>query len=122
MLNTYWALIFPSLTSLGGIFLMRQFMYGIPDQLLDAARIDGANEFRVVIDVIFPLALPVMSTYALMTLLRVWNDLMGPLFYVDNPPLLWTLQLVIMNLYSTGTFMYGSAYQDATGMRACLQD
>jgi len=117
ILNTFWALILPSLTSIFGIFLMRQFMLSIPNEYLEAARLDGANELQVVLSIIFPLSVPVMSTYALMTFLGVWNDLMGPLLYCDTPPTNWTLQLALYNLYSPTQFQYGSSYQDPTGLR-----
>ncbi|MCS7222151.1 MAG: carbohydrate ABC transporter permease [Anaerolineae bacterium] len=116
LLNTYWALILPSLTSIFGIFLMRQFISTIPDALLEAARIDGATEFQVVTRIVFPLSTPVMATYALFTFLGVWNDLIGPLIFL-NVPDKWTLQLALYNLARSYTFEYGSAYQDPTGMR-----
>lgn len=117
MLNTHWALIIPSLTGgIWAIFLMRQFMSTIPNAFIDAARIDGANEFQLITRVIFPLSTPVMATYALMTFLGVWNDLMGPLMY-NNKPENWTLQLALYNYAEAYSFEYGSAYGDPTGLR-----
>ena len=116
LLNTHWALILPSLTGVFGIFLMRQFISTIPDALLEAARMDGANEFQVVTRVVFPLAVPAMATYALFTFLGVWNDLIGPLIFL-NVPDKWTLQLALYNFSRSYSFEYGSAYQDPTGMR-----
>ena len=116
LLNTFWALILPSLTGIFGIFLMRQFMSTIPDALLEAARIDGASELELISYVVFPLSVPVMATYALFTFLGVWNDLIGPLIFVNKPDK-WTLQLALYNFSRTYTFEYGSAYQDPTGLR-----
>jgi len=117
LLNTHWALILPAVTgSIWAIFLMRQFMSTIPDAYLDAARIDGANELQMITRVIFPLSTPVMATYALMTFLGVWNDLMGPLMF-NNRPENWTLQLALYNFAASYSFQYGSAYQDPTGTR-----
>jgi multiple sugar transport system permease protein len=116
LLNTYWALILPALTGVFGIFLMRQFMSTIPDALIDAARIDGANELQVVTRIIFPLATPAMATYALFTYLGVWNDLMGPLIFMNQPGK-WPLQLALYYFAQSYTFEYGSAYQDPTGLR-----
>lgn len=116
LLNTHWALILPSLTSVFGIFLIRQFMSTIPDALLEAARMDGATEFQVVTRIVFPLSVPAMATYALFTFLGVWNDLIGPLIFL-NVPDKWTLQLALYSFSRSYTFEYGSAYQDPTGMR-----
>jgi multiple sugar transport system permease protein len=116
LLNTFWALILPSLTGVFGIFLMRQFMSTIPDALLEAARLDGASEFQVITKVVFPLSIPVLATYALFTYLGVWNDLIGPLLFVNKAGM-WTLQLALYYFASTFSFQYGSAYGDATGMR-----
>jgi ABC-type glycerol-3-phosphate transport system permease component len=95
---------------------MRQFMSTIPDALIEAAYMDGATELRVVTQVVFPLALPAMATYALFTFLGVWNDLFGPLLYA-NVKKWWTLQLALYNFQSQHSFQYGSAYQDHTGIR-----
>lgn len=117
LLNTHWALILPAVTgSIWAIFLMRQFMSTIPNAFLDAARIDGANELQMITRIIFPLSTPVLATYALMTFLGVWNDLMGPLLY-NNKPENWTIQLALYNFAQSYTFQYGSAYQDPTGIR-----
>ena len=116
LLNTFWALILPSLTGVFGIFLMRQFMTTIPDALLEAARLDGANEFQLITQVVFPLSIPVMSTFALFTYLGVWNDLIGPLLFVNKAGK-WTLQLALYYFAASYSFQYGSAYGDATGMR-----
>ena len=117
LLNTLWALILPSLTSIFGIFLMRQFISTIPDSLLEAARLDGANEFQVVTQLIFPLSLPAMATYALFTYLGVWNDLINPLIFLGTNSKAWTLQLALYNFSSSMGFQYGSSYQDPTGLR-----
>jgi len=116
LLNTHWALILPSLTSVFGIFLMRQFMGTIPDALLEAARIDGANEWQVITRIVFPLSVPAMATYALFTYLGVWNDLMGPLLFMNKPDI-WTLQLALYNFVQSYAFIYGATYQDPTGLR-----
>ena len=116
LLNTHWALILPSLTGIFGIFLMRQFISTIPDALLEAARMDGATEFQVITRIVFPLSVPVLATYALFTYLGVWNDLIGPLIFL-NVPDKWTLQLALYSFSRSYSFEYGSAYQDPTGLR-----
>jgi multiple sugar transport system permease protein len=117
LLNTLWSLILPSLTSIFGIFLMRQFISTIPDALLEAARLDGANEYQVVTQLILPLSLPSMLTYALFTYLGVWNDLINPLIFLGTNSKAWTLQLALYNFSSNMGFQYGSSYQDPTGLK-----
>ena len=76
--NTYLALIVPNLTSIFGIFMMRQFLITIPNDLLDAARIDGCDEFNVFSRVALPLALPGIATLIILTFMGVWNDFLWP--------------------------------------------
>ena len=74
------------------IFLIRQFMMGIPDELLDAARIDGASEFRIYWQIVLPLLKPVLATVVLFTFVWTWTDFLGPLIYLnDNSK--WTIML-----------------------------
>ena len=79
LVNTYWGVIIPSLASVFGIFLIRQFMLSIPQELLEAARIDGAGEWRIYWSVVMPLARPILATLAIFTFIGSWNDFLGPL-------------------------------------------
>jgi ABC-type glycerol-3-phosphate transport system permease component len=115
-IGTHWALIVPAVMGAGGWFLMRMFMSTIPSAYIDAARIDGAGEFRIVWDVIAPLSKPVILTHGLFTFLGVWNDLMGPLMYV-NAKGKYTLQMVLYRIQSSYNFVYGYAYGDTSGLR-----
>jgi len=84
-LNTYKGLIIPSMAWCAfGIFLNRQFIYSIPDDLIDAARIDGCSEFRIYISVILPLIKPVLATLAVFTFLQQWNNFVWPLVIIHN--------------------------------------
>jgi ABC-type glycerol-3-phosphate transport system permease component len=67
------------------IFLLRQFFRTIPEELADAARIDGCNEFTIFGRIIMPLAKPALITVAIFTFLGTWNDFMGPLLYITSP-------------------------------------
>ncbi len=67
------------------IFLFRQFFRGIPDSILDAARVDGASEFQIFYRIVLPLSKPVLATIAIFTFLWAWNDFLGPLLYLSNP-------------------------------------
>ncbi len=100
LLDTYAALILPFLTGPVGVFLMRQFISGIPDELLEAARIDGAGEFRLFARVILPLCGPALATLAILTFLASWNNFLWPLV-VSQSADLYTLPIAL-SLYSTG--------------------
>lgn len=79
VINTYWAVIIPSMASIYGIFMVRQYALSIPDSLLDAARIDGAGELRIYFSIVLPLIRPVLATLGIFTFLSAWNDFMWPL-------------------------------------------
>jgi len=97
LINSYWGVIFPSAATIFGIFLIRQFMLSIPDDLLDAARIDGAGEFRIYWKIVLPLARPVLVTLAIFTFMSSWNDFMWPLIVLtDNSK--YTLPVAVANL------------------------
>jgi len=100
LLNTYPALILPFLTSPLGVFLMRQFMMGIPDSLIEAARIDGAGELRIFFRVVMPLCGPPLATLGILTFLGSWNNFLWPLVAAQSEKM-YTLP-VALSLYSTG--------------------
>jgi multiple sugar transport system permease protein len=85
MLDSYWGLILPGAVSAFGIFLLRQFMMGIPDELLDAARIDGASEFTVYWRIMLPLCRPVLAATAIFTFMAAWEDFLWPLIIMSDP-------------------------------------
>lgn len=96
----YEALIVPSAVSVFNIFLVRQFMLGIPDELVEAARIDGAGEITIFTRIILPLARPALATVAILTFMGSWNDFFGPLLYLNRPDR-WTLQLGLLQFRGT---------------------
>ena len=77
--GTYWAVILPTAASAFGVFLARQFMIGIPRELLDAAKVDGAGPFRIFLQVVLPLCRPLIAVLTLLTVLSTWNDFAWPL-------------------------------------------
>jgi multiple sugar transport system permease protein len=84
--NTYWPLIVPSF--FGNpfyIFLLRQFLLGIPQEYADAARIDGASEGRIMTAVVLPLAVPALAAIAVFTFINTWEEFFLPLIYLDDP-------------------------------------
>ncbi|MEA2693254.1 MAG: multiple sugar transport system permease protein [Acidobacteriota bacterium] len=84
LVNSYWGAILPALASVLGIFLIRQFMLSIPQELLEAARIEGAGELRIYWTVVLPLARPVLATLAILTFMTTWNDFMWPLIVLTD--------------------------------------
>jgi multiple sugar transport system permease protein len=84
-LDSYWGLIIPSMTSVYGIFLLRQYMKSIPDELLDAAKMDGASDFRVYAQIILPLSGPALAAMAIFTFTYQWNDFFWPLITISSP-------------------------------------
>jgi multiple sugar transport system permease protein len=91
-LDSYWGVIMPNLVSPFGIFLLRQYMKSIPDELLDAARIDGAGHFRIYWKVILPLSRPALAALAIFTFQFWWAAFFWPLIVVSSPEL-YTLPL-----------------------------
>jgi multiple sugar transport system permease protein len=87
LINTYWAVILPSAGSIFGIFLIRQYTLSIPDALLDAARIDGAGEWRIYFSLVLPLIRPILVTLGVFTFMVTWNDFMWPLVALINSDL-----------------------------------
>jgi multiple sugar transport system permease protein len=84
MLNTYPGLILPFAMSAFGIFLMRQFILPIPDDLIAAARLDGASEFRIFIDIVLPQLRPAIATLTLLTFVFQFNEFLWPLVVVSS--------------------------------------
>lgn len=92
MLDSFWGILVPYSFSVWSVFFMRQYMKTIPDDLLDAARMDGASEFALYWKVMLPLCGPVLAAQAIFTFTFVWNDFFWPLIIIDSSELR-TLQL-----------------------------
>lgn len=84
-MDTQWGLIAPSLVNIYALFLMRQFIHGLPDELFEAARIDGAGEFRIFWMIVLPLVRPVLATLGVFVFLWHWNDFLWPLVITRSP-------------------------------------
>ncbi len=111
--DSYMGLIAPQLTSVFGIFLMRQFMRSIPDELLDAARIDGCNELGVFFRVVAPLALPGIATLIIFTFMGVWNDFLWPRLILSSNEL-YTLPLGLAQMQMRNTSNWGEVMAGTT--------
>jgi multiple sugar transport system permease protein len=84
LVDTPWAVILPTAAAPIGVFLMRQFILPIPDELLEAARVDGASEWRIFFQIVLPLVGPGLATLAIITFLPAWNALMWPLIVLTS--------------------------------------
>ncbi|MGQ9798192.1 MAG: carbohydrate ABC transporter permease [Ignavibacterium sp.] len=96
-INTYMAIIIPGLANIFGIFLIRQYCISIPDSIIEAARIDGANDFLIYRKIILPLLTPVLATLAIFTFLGTWNDFLWPLIVMTDDTM-YTLPVALANL------------------------
>ena len=102
LVNTYPGLFLPFLAGAFGVFLTRQFFQGLPDELLEAARIDGAGEFRIFFTIAMPLAAPVLATLGILTFLGSWNSFLYPLVMAQEPKM-YTLPVALAT-FSTGQY------------------
>jgi multiple sugar transport system permease protein len=92
LVNTHLSIILLQAFSAFGVFLMRQYYQTIPDELIEAARIDGLNEYRIWARIMLPLSRPAIASLGLLTFVATWNDYMGPFIYLTSNEL-WTVQL-----------------------------
>ena len=84
LVNTYAGVVVPAMAGIFGIFLVRQYALTIPDELLEAARMDGAGEIRIFASIILPLLAPILASLAILTFLGSWNDFMWPLIVLTD--------------------------------------
>jgi alpha-1,4-digalacturonate transport system permease protein len=92
MMNSLWGVIIPAVATPTGVFLLRQYMLTIPDELLEAARMDGASEWKIFWRIMLPLSLPALSVLAILSVMWRWNDFMWPLIVLTQSEV-FTLQL-----------------------------
>ena len=97
LVNTYWGVIIPALAPVFGIFMVRQYALSIPDELLDAARVDGAGEFLIFRKVVWPLLRPILVTFGVFSFMGAWNDFMWPLIVLSEDRK-YTLPVALNNL------------------------
>ena len=107
LLNSYAGLIIPSLAPAFGVFLFRQTMLNsVPTELLEAARIDGAGEFRIFFTIVIPLVRPMIGAFLLITFLGAWNNFIGPQIVLQSPEV-FPLSVAINNLRGLYATEYG---------------
>jgi len=97
LVNTFAGVLLPGIASIFGVFLVRQYASTLPDELLDAARIDGAGEIRIFWSIVLPLCRPILVTLGVLTFLGTWNDFMWPLIVLTDDSK-WTLTVALASL------------------------
>ena len=114
MIDTFGALIIPNLALPLGLFLMKQFMEGVPTELLEAARIDGASELRIFGQIMMPLTRPAWATLAIFSFIPTWNDYFTPLIFTRSESMK-TLTLAMQTIGSGATSVarYGAVFAAA---------
>lgn len=99
--NTIWVYIVPGLFSVWSAFVMRTFFQGLPEAIIESAYIDGANEYRILFQIVYPLSKPVLATMAVNIFLGQWNNWYTAMLYIDKPELQslqYMLQRIMQNL------------------------
>jgi ABC-type glycerol-3-phosphate transport system permease component len=107
LIGTFWAVIIPGAAATFGIFLARQFMLAIPNELMEAAKIDGAGTGRTFLNVILPLCKPLLAVLTLLSLMYQWNDFLWPLIVLKDPAL-YTLPIGLQFLQGEFRTDYGA--------------
>ena len=108
MINTYQALILPGVVDAYGIFLLKQYMETIPNEILDSAKVDGAGAFRRFWQIVIPLSRPALGTLVVFRFLFVWNDYLWPLVVIRKENM-YTLTIGIANMQMRqGMVVWGS--------------
>jgi len=97
LLDTYWALIIPGAINSFNLIVMRQFFLGIPQELTEAARIDGANDLQIFARIILPLSKPALAAFGLFYAVNNWNTYFSALIYISDPAK-WTVQVVLRQI------------------------
>lgn len=107
LIGTFWAVIIPGAAATFGIFLARQFILAVPNELLEAARIDGAGPVRIFVYIVLPLCKPLLAVLTLLSLMYQWNDFLWPLIVLRDPSL-FTLPIGLQFLQGQYTTDYGA--------------
>lgn len=106
LLNTIWAIVLPSLVSTWYMFIMRTFFEALPEELEDAATIDGCGSFQVLVRIVLPLSLPVLVSIGLFTVVNQWNSFFDALIYLNDRSM-YPLQIVLRNIIIASSNVQG---------------
>ena len=115
MLNSYWVYIIPNLVDVFNFILVRTYINGLPDSFVESARIDGANEFKIFLGIIFPLIIPSVAMICLFVAVGAWNSWFDTYLYTSAKPNLYSLQYVLMQFLNSSQNQSNSA-ADANSM------
>lgn len=113
LIGSFASIVLPAMAWPLGIFLMRQFMYTIPNDIIESATIDGCGEFRIFFTIILPLAKPGIGALAILTFMSVWNDYLWQLVIISKKTLI-TLPVGVASLQSGFAIDYGVVFAGAT--------
>ncbi|WP_418275786.1 carbohydrate ABC transporter permease [Isoptericola jiangsuensis] len=102
LLDSYWALFLPMAINPFSLIIIKNFFQQLPQELEEAAKIDGANELKVLWHVVLPLSKPVLATFALFYAVGIWNDYMSPLLYLSDTSK-WTLQMILRQVTASAS-------------------
>lgn len=108
--DTYWALIVPYLMNALGIIMFRQYFKSIPQDLIDAARIDGCGEMQIIFRILWPNSIPALVTVGIITFMASWNEVLWPLIVIRDEHLMTMPQLVTL-------FVVGGAAESQLGVK-----
>jgi putative aldouronate transport system permease protein len=97
LLNTYWAVVLPGAIWTYNLLVMKSFFESLPEEILESARIDGANDFRILIRIVLPLSKPVLATLGLFYAVGHWNGFFYPLMFLSDAKL-QPLQVILRNV------------------------
>ncbi|MNB87975.1 L-arabinose transport system permease protein AraQ [compost metagenome] len=111
--GTFWVYILPGLVGAFNLIVMRSFMEGLPESLVESAQIDGANHFLIFLRIILPLSLPVIATVALFVAVGQWNSWLDTFLYNSSKPNLSTLQYELMKKLQSANMSIGSSAESA---------
>jgi multiple sugar transport system permease protein len=103
LIDTHWAVILPLATNAFGVFMMRQFFLTVPHELIEAARIDGADQFTIFWRVALPLAKPALAALAIITFTNTWNSYFLPLVFLNS----WEKMTLPLGMFALSN-VYGS--------------
>ena len=97
MAGNLWGVLIPACATPAGVFMVRQYMLTIPDELLDAARMDAASEWNIFWKIVFPLSLPAIAVLGILSILWKWNDLIHPMIAVSTSKEAYTVQMCLLS-------------------------
>jgi len=112
--NSIWIYILPCIVSAWNMIIIRTFFQGLPEGLVEAAKIDGASELKILFRIVIPLSVPVLATIAFMTMIAKWNDWNTALIYIREPKL-YSLQYLLQRILREAEFLQKAAL-DGTGL------